>query len=80
MKTRRPWWDRLNRSLFPYIGPPPLGPYNEAPLPPTSEKPCPLCGQPMAGHTFERSQDHTATRMHCPTGSTVRVPDAVPGQ
>jgi len=48
------------------MGPAQLGPYNEAPLPPVSDKACPLCGQRMALHTFERSQDHTATRMHCP--------------
>ena len=35
-------------------------------LPPTGQKPCPLCGKPMSGHTFERSQDHHSTRMHCP--------------
>lgn len=63
---RDPLWVRLNRKLFPYLGPPPLGPYNEEPLPPTAEKACPLCGQAMSLHTFERSQDHTATRMHCP--------------
>jgi hypothetical protein len=67
--NKRQWWDRLNRALFPYIGPPPLGPYNEEPLPPTGEKACPLCGQAMSLHSFERSQDHTATRMHCPRRS-----------
>jgi hypothetical protein len=60
------WWERLNKAFFPYLGPAQLGPYNEPPLPPTSEKACPLCGQRMALHTFDRSQDHTATRMHCP--------------
>lgn len=65
-QQKRAWWDRLNRFLFPYIGPPPLGPYNEEPLPPVEDKACPLCGKPMAEHSFERSQDHTATRMHCP--------------
>jgi hypothetical protein len=64
MKT--PWWDRLNDKLRPYIGAPPLGPYNEAPLPPVAAKACPLCGRPMAEHEFTRSQDHTATRMYCP--------------
>jgi len=63
---KAPWWDRLNGALRPYIGPPPLGPYNEEPLPPVADKACPLCGRPMDEHEFTRSQDHTATRMYCP--------------
>jgi hypothetical protein len=43
------WWDRWNRTLFPYLGPPPLGPYDEEPLPPTGQKPCPLCGAVRTG-------------------------------
>jgi len=69
MKQRAPWWERLNNVLIPKIGPPPLGPYNEDPLPPTGPKPCPLCGQPMDTHTFERGvtgDGRTATRMQCP--------------
>ena len=66
MTNKAPWWDRLNGALRPYIGPPPLGPYNEEPLPPTEDKACPLCGKPMALHEFTRSTDHTATRMYCP--------------
>ena len=65
-EKKEPWWDRLNRRLFPYIGPPPLGPYNEAPLPPTAKEACPLCGQEMSIHTFVRTQDHSSTRMSCP--------------
>lgn len=63
---KRAWWQKLNAALFPYMGPAQLGPFDEEPLPPTDQKPCPLCGQAMAGHTFERSQDRTSTRMHCP--------------
>jgi hypothetical protein len=66
MKARIPWWDRLNGALVPYIGPPPLGPYNETPLPPVAEKACPLCARPMHEHRFDRTTDHTATRMYCP--------------
>jgi hypothetical protein len=51
-KTRTPWWDRLNGRLIPYIGPPQLGPYDQEPE--VHVKPCPICGQPMAGHTYER--------------------------
>jgi len=60
------WWQKLHKALFPFMGPAELGPYGEPPLPSTAEKPCPLCGEPMSGHRFERSQDHNATRMHCP--------------
>lgn len=60
------WWQRLNKALFPYLGPAQLGPFGEPPLPTVEAKPCPLCGAPMSEHTFERSQDRTATRMHCP--------------
>ena len=49
------------------MGPAQVGPYETEPLPPTGQKPCPLCGNPMDDHTFERSQDHRSTRMHCPT-------------
>jgi hypothetical protein len=68
---RRPWWERLNAALMPKIGPPPLGPYNEEPLPPTGAKPCPICGHPMEEHHVERSETgdgRTATRLHCPAG------------
>jgi hypothetical protein len=65
--ARAPWWDRWNRTLFPYLGPPPLGPYDEEPLPPTGPKPCPLCGQAMELHVIQRTaDDHTPTRIHCP--------------
>jgi hypothetical protein len=67
MQARIPWWDRLNGALIPYIGPPPLGPYGEDELPPTAGKACPLCGALMSEHRFDRSTDHTATRMYCPS-------------
>ena len=65
MIAKAPWWDRLNRLLLPYIGPPPLGPYDEDPLPPTQDKACPLCGQAMADHDVERRADRP-TQLHCP--------------
>lgn len=64
--TKQPFWDRLNRKLFPYLGPPPLGPYNEPELPPTANKACPLCGCEMSEHSFARSVGHESTRMYCP--------------
>jgi hypothetical protein len=63
MTARVPWWDRLNNRLRPYIGPPPLGPYDQAPE--VHVKPCPLCGAAMAGHGFEHRVGKP-TLMHCP--------------
>lgn len=56
----------LNNSLRPYIGPPPLGPYNEEPLPPSSASACPLCGRLMSEHVVDRSGERT--QLYCPTG------------
>ncbi len=63
MSTTIGWWDRLNDLLRPRIGPPPLGPYGQPPA--VHDKPCPLCGQPMPGHTFER-RGSMPTLMYCP--------------
>lgn len=63
--AKKTWADRLNALLVPYIGPPPLGPYNEAPLPPTQAKPCPMCGVSMSEHHIERREGHS-TQIHCP--------------
>ena len=49
----------LNNSLRPYIGPPPLGPYNEDPLPPATASACPLCGRLMSEHIVDRSGERT---------------------
>ncbi|MET0590096.1 MAG: hypothetical protein ABWZ77_02875 [Naasia sp.] len=55
--------DRLNRSLFPWLGPPPLGPYDD---PPASTAPavCPICRSPMAEHSIDRSGPRTL--LTCP--------------
>lgn len=66
MTPRLRWWDRLNKALFPYLGPAQLGPYGEAPLPPVAGKACPLCGAPMSDHVIERAGGNVATRLHCP--------------
>jgi hypothetical protein len=55
--------DRLNAKLLPYIGPPPLGPYDEEPVP-AAPPTCPLCGAPMSSHTIDRSFERT--QLHCP--------------
>ncbi|MHA6693743.1 hypothetical protein [Homoserinimonas sp. A520] len=63
---RKPnWADKLNALLVPYIGPPPLGPYGEAPLPPTGLSACPMCGVVMSAHEVER-RDGRPTKLHCP--------------
>ena len=51
----RGFFNRLNRRLFPVLGPPPLGPYREAPQPDPASAACPLCGRPMSQHVIERS-------------------------
>lgn len=66
MKPRLQWWERLNKALFPYMGPAQVGPYETEPLPPVAGKACPLCGQPMRDHVIERSTGNVATRLHCP--------------
>ena len=66
MKDKISWADRLNRKLFPYLGPPALGPYDEPPLPPTGPKACPICGARMDAHVIERGDSQTKTYIHCP--------------
>lgn len=75
MNEKLSWVDRLNRALFPYLGPPELGPYDEPPLPPTGPKGCPICGARMDAHVIERSEGRTATRIICPVGKAHVLPD-----
>ena len=56
--------NRLNRRLFPWIGPPPLGPYDQPPVAPARERGCPLCGAPMAEHT--KGMSYGRTLLRCP--------------
>ncbi|MET1042546.1 MAG: hypothetical protein ABWX59_00325 [Microbacteriaceae bacterium] len=58
------WIEKLNVKLRPYIGAPPLGPYNEPPLPPRETHACPLCGHPMSEHRVDRSGERT--QLYCP--------------
>ncbi|WP_350348255.1 hypothetical protein ABIQ69_16725 [Agromyces sp. G08B096] len=55
--------DRLNAKLLPWIGPPPLGPYDE-PAQPAAAPGCPLCGKPMSEHVIDRTAPRT--QLHCP--------------
>ena len=57
------FFNKLNRVLFPWLGPPPLGPYDE-PVVETKPALCPLCGQPMADHEIDRSG--VKTQLYCP--------------
>jgi len=62
------WWDKLNKALYPYLGPPPLGPYDEAEQPASATKGCPMCGRPMGEHVMDRAPGRP-TYMACPTDS-----------
>jgi hypothetical protein len=63
----RGFFNRLNRRLFPYLGPPPLGPYDQPAPPAAPAQGCPLCGKPMAEHEFDRSGGaDRPTKFYCP--------------
>lgn len=68
MAQKASWVHRLNGALFPWIGPPPLGPYGEPDLPPVSGKACPLCAALMSVHIIEE-RDGRPTILHCPTAA-----------
>ncbi|MDY0829206.1 hypothetical protein SK224_08715 [Microbacterium sp. BG28] len=58
------WYAWINRTLIRAAGPASVGPYETAPEPVRTERPCPLCGAPMSTHTFDRSGPKPI--MHCP--------------
>jgi hypothetical protein len=61
------WYSYLNSRLITLAGPAAVGPYETTPPPSTAERAeraCPLCGQPMSEHTFDRSG--VKPLMHCP--------------
>lgn len=53
----------LNRTLLPWIGPPPLGPYADVAedelLAEKSQAACPICRQLMSLHEVDRSGERT---------------------
>jgi hypothetical protein len=53
----------INRTLFPWIGPPPLGPYNvvseEEAEAAKAASVCPICGELMSVHEIDRSGERT---------------------
>lgn len=61
------WYAFLNATLIRAAGPAAVGPYETTPAPSATERaerPCPLCGAPIARHTFDRSGPKPL--MHCP--------------
>jgi hypothetical protein len=58
------WYAWLNTNLIRVAGPASVGPYETTPEPARTERPCPLCAQPMSQHTFDRSGPKPL--MHCP--------------
>lgn len=61
------WYAWANANLIRLAGPAAVGPYETAPPPSSeerSERACPLCGNPMSAHTFDRSGPKPL--MHCP--------------
>ena len=53
----------LNRTLLPWIGPPPLGPYTtettEQKQAERAEATCPICSELMSRHEIDRSGERT---------------------
>ena len=64
------WAKRMDRGLFPYMGPAALGAgHPEEAYRRPENPPCPVCGKPMNDHVIERTANQTtATRLICPTG------------
>ena len=58
------WWDKLNRAIFPFMGPAQVGPYETEARPSMVAAPCPLCGAPMNTHEIDRSGPRT--QLYCP--------------
>jgi hypothetical protein len=61
------FFNRLNRRLFPYLGPPPLGPYDQPEPEAPAGRACPLCGSLMSEHEIDRSGGALRpTKLYCP--------------
>lgn len=61
------WYAWANANLIRVAGPASVGPYESTPAPSSAERAersCPLCGNPMSEHTFDRSGPKPL--MHCP--------------
>lgn len=63
----------LNGKLYPYLGPPPLGPYSAESTEPVSHRACPLCGYPMSEHLAEVSPETGHIYLHHPDAAVEGV-------
>ncbi len=70
------WTDWVNKKLFPWIGPPPLGPYNVVPADEAkaaqAAATCPICGELMSIHEVDRSGERTQIYHPTPEQATER--------
>jgi len=59
---------RLDRGLFPFMGPAQIGAgHPEEPYRPPADPACPICGIALRDHVVARTADQThATRLICP--------------
>lgn len=67
----------VNKTLFPWIGPPPLGPYNVIPeeeaAAAKAASVCPICGQLMSVHEIDRSGERTQIYHPTPEEAAARL-------
>jgi len=60
------WAAWINRTLLPWIGPPPVGPYPVIVEAEVEERKkaavCPICGQLMSRHEVDRTGERTQIR------------------
>jgi len=65
--------DWLNEKLFPVLGPPPLGPYDDDSAErlrhERGDDPCPICGQAMREHEVIGSPEEQKVWLRCPLGA-----------
>lgn len=54
----------LDGRLLPWLGPPPLGPYDEPEPPAVAVRACPMCGRPMSEHEYGQVGQRVTVR--CP--------------
>jgi len=64
----------LDDKLFPVLGPPPLGPFDDADAPAPTSATCPFCGIRMSLHRVERDGAHTF--LHCPDPAVTVVAES----
>jgi hypothetical protein len=64
----------LDSRLLPILGPPPIGPFDEADAPTPAIAVCPLCGIRMSLHRVEREGAHAY--LHCPDPAVTVVAES----